>query len=76
MIDKKLQSWKVLPWWLRINMLGIRKKRTVLWCEFIMIFTGFAYGILLQDSSTAAIMFFGVYVTSWLVKYGDKHHVW
>ncbi|HAZ80380.1 MAG TPA: hypothetical protein DCX08_10645 [Porticoccaceae bacterium] len=76
MIDKKLQSWKVLPWWLRVNMLGIRKKRTVLWCEFIMIFTGFTYGILLQDSSTAAIMFFGVYVTSWLVKYGDKHHVW
>ena len=75
-IDKESENWKVLPWWFRANMFGIYKKRTVVWCELAMILAGIVYWIFFQDSSTAAIMFLAAYITGWIVRYGDKKHVW
>lgn len=75
-IDKESENWKVLPWWFRANMLGVYKKRTVIWVELVMLLAGIVYWIFLQDSSMAAIMFLGAYITGWFVRYGDNNHVW
>jgi len=75
-IDKESENWKVLPWWFRFNMFGVYKKRTVVWVELAMVFTGIVSWIILQDSAMATIMFLGAYITSWIVRYGDKNNVW
>jgi hypothetical protein len=56
--------------------LRVGKKRTVVLVELVMLFAGFVYWIFLQDPSVAAIMFLGAYITGWIVRYGDKNHVW
>jgi hypothetical protein len=75
-IDKESENWKVLPWWFRANMFGIYKKRTVVFVELVMLFAGFLYWFFLKDPSVAAIMLLGAYITGWVVRYGDKNHVW
>jgi len=75
-IDKKTENWKDLPWWFRANMFGIYKKRTVVMVELVILFTGFVSWIILQDPTVAAIMFLGAYITGWIVRFGDKNHVW
>jgi transcriptional regulator with XRE-family HTH domain len=75
-IDKGSENWKVLPWWFRANMFGVYKKRTVVWVELAMLIAGIVFWIFLQDTSMAAIMFLGAYITGWIVRYGDKNRVW
>jgi len=75
-IDKKTENWKDLPWWFRANMFGIYKKRTVVMVELVILFAGFVSWIILQDPTVAAIMFLGAYITGWIVRFGDKNHVW
>jgi transcriptional regulator with XRE-family HTH domain len=71
-IDKKSEDWKDLPWWFRANMFGIYTKRTVVWVELALVVAGVLSWIFLQDTSNAAIMFLGAYITGWIVRYGDK----
>lgn len=75
-IDKETTTWKAMPWWFRANMFGVYKKRTVVWVELTMLLTGVTSWLFLQDSSMAAIMFLGAYITGWIVRYADKNKVW
>ena len=75
-IDKKSEEWKELPWWFRANMFGIYTKRVVVWIELAVLVVGILSWIFLNNTSVAAIMFLGAYITSWFVRYGDKQQVW
>ena len=75
-IDKKSEEWKELPWWFRANMFGIYTKRDVVWIELAVLVVGILSWIFLNNTSVAAVMFLGAYITSWFVRYGDKKQVW
>ena len=75
-IDKKSEEWKELPWWFRANMFGIYTKRVVVWIELAVLVVGILSWIFLNNTSVAAFMFLGAYITSWFVRYGDKKQVW
>ena len=75
-IDKKSEEWKELPWWFRANMFGIYTKRVVVWIELAVLVVGILSWIFLNNTSVAAVMFLGAYITSWFVRYGDKQQVW
>ena len=75
-IDKKSEEWKELPWWFRANMFGIYTKRVVVWIELAVLVVGILSWIFLNNTSVAAVMFLGAYITSWFVRYGDKRQVW
>jgi len=75
-IDKKSEEWKELPWWFRANMFGIYTKRVVVWIELAVLVVGILSWIFLNNTSVAAVMFLGAYITSWFVRYGDKKQVW
>lgn len=75
-IDKSSEDWKALPWWFRVNMLGVGSKKALLVIEFgLLIFTIVA-SVAMQSTFVAAVGFLSAYMTGWLVRYGDTNKIW
>lgn len=75
-IDKESDDWKKLPWWFRFNMFGIGTRRQLLIFEYLGLAIGLMYWAIGPNPLKAPLIFIVVYITSWLVRYGDKKEVW
>lgn len=76
MIDKTTEKWQQQPWWFKVQMLGIRRRKTVIGLELAMLATGAIGWAVTQDSYIAAVFFLGAYLTALMVRFGDKRQVW
>ena len=76
MIDKETEKWKNLPWWFRANMFGVNSRRHVLIVEFTLLLLAFASWVFFPSVIATSTAFFAVYLTGWIVRYGDKNDAW
>ena len=76
MIDKTTENWKSQPWWFRFGFLGMPSKKAQLYSEFAFIALGIT-SFLYWDNKFAGTCFVTCgYLTSWLIRYGDKNNIW
>jgi len=75
-IDKESEHWKNLPWWFRVNMIGVNTHRHILVVEFFLLSLGFVFWFIKPDAITTSIMFLGAYATGWIIRYGDSKNAW
>jgi transcriptional regulator with XRE-family HTH domain len=75
-IDKTSEEWKSLPWWFRANMYGVRKRRTALVIELLLLVCGAIGWLISGDAYFGAVFFLSAYLTGWIVRYGDARKAW
>ncbi|NND83021.1 MAG: helix-turn-helix transcriptional regulator [Gammaproteobacteria bacterium] len=75
-IDKESESWKALPWWYRANMIGIYKKRTMIWFEIFFLVGGFVFWFFIDKPPLASAFFLCAYISAVFVRYGDERRIW
>lgn len=75
-IDKEAEKWIKLPWWFRVNMFGVNSRRHVQVTEFTLLTIAFGSWFLKPDIITTPSFFLAAYLTSWIIRYGDKNDAW
>lgn len=80
-IDKSTEEWKAKPVWLRINLLGIKRRSHLIFLEQAFALTGLIAwlgGLFFQSSLLpfAPALFFSAYIAAWTVRKGDKDKIW
>lgn len=79
-IDKTTEEWKSLPWWLRLNFIGIRRRKDLLGLEFLCLFLGLAFWIgsyfKPQLLMFTPLLFLCAYLSAVLIRSGDEKDVW
>jgi len=75
-IDKETEKWKKLPWWFKANMFGIHSRRHVQVIEYTLLAIAFGSWFLKPDVITTPTCFFAAYLTSWIIRFGDKNDAW
>ncbi|SDJ60205.1 helix-turn-helix domain-containing protein [Microbulbifer yueqingensis] len=76
-IDKKSGEWKSEPWYIRLFLLGVRKRSHMVAIEYLLLALGALSWLLVKPMAiTAPLAFFFAYTNSKLVAYIDKRAYW
>ena len=75
-IDKESEHWQNLPWWFRLNMLGVNSRKHLLTIELTLFVMALVLFAIMPHAWNTPAMFLAAYAMGWLVRYGDKHQVW
>lgn len=79
-IDKKTEEWKAKPWWLRFNMVGIKRRKDLIYAEGICIVFGFVFWISSYFKPELMLvtpaLFLSAYLGALTVRKGDKDNIW
>ncbi|AOE49447.1 helix-turn-helix domain-containing protein [Kangiella sediminilitoris] len=79
-IDKTTEDWKSKPWWYRINMLGIKDRKSLIHLERFCLFLGLSFWVAGFFSKGfligASPLFLSAYVAALTVRKGDKDKIW
>ncbi|MCW9029587.1 MAG: helix-turn-helix domain-containing protein, partial [Kangiella sp.] len=80
-IDKKTEEWKAQPLYLRLNLVGIRKRSHLIFLEQAFALAGLITwlgGIFLEAALLpfAPALFFSAYIAAYTVRKGDQAKVW
>lgn len=80
-IDKSTEEWKAKPLWLRLNLVGIRKRSHLIFAEQTFAVLGVVAwlgGIFFEQALLpfAPALFLSAYIAAYTVRKGDKDRVW
>lgn len=79
-IDKKTEEWKAQPWWMRFNMVGIKRRKDLIVIEGVCIALGFLFWISSffkpELMPVTPALFLSAYIGAWTVRKGDKDKIW
>lgn len=76
-IDKESNAWRSEPWYIRLSMLGVKKRSYAITLEYCMLGIGVASVVMFQPMEiTTPVAFLGAYINSKLVAYIDRKSYW
>ena len=80
-IDKSTEEWKAKPLWLRLNLVGIRRRSHLIFVEQSFAVLGLLAwlgGVFFEQALLpfAPALFFSAYIAAYTVRKGDKDKVW
>ncbi|GAA0202678.1 hypothetical protein GCM10009123_07410 [Kangiella japonica] len=80
-IDKSTEEWKAKPFWLRLNLVGIRKRSHLIFLEYAFAILGLVAwlgGVFFESSLQpfAPALFFSAYITACTIRKADLDKVW
>ena len=80
-IDKSTEEWKAKPWWLRFNLVGIRKRSELIFIEnfcIVLALVNWLIGTFSEPKFLhfAPVLFICAYLCTWLIRKADKYKVW
>lgn len=80
-IDKSTEEWKAKPFWLRLNLVGIRKRSHLIFLEQVFAILGLVawLGSIFFESGLqpfAPALFFSAYITACTIRKADQDKVW
>lgn len=79
-IDKKTEEWKAKPWWLRFNMVGIKRRKDLIYAEGVCLAFGFLFWISSYFKPELMLvtpaLFLSAYLGALTVRKGDKDNIW
>ncbi|WP_069946474.1 helix-turn-helix domain-containing protein [Microbulbifer aggregans] len=76
-IDKKCEAWKSEPWFIRVFLLGVKRRSHMLAIEYILLALGALSWVLLKPMAiTTPLAFFFAYINTKLIAYIDKRAYW
>ena len=75
-IDKESDVWKSEPFWLKLGVIGIKKRSHLVFIEYLLILTGFVAWYLDPSGIGTPAVFFFAYLNAKLLAYVDKKSYW
>lgn len=80
-IDKTTEDWKAKPWWLRFNLVGIRKRSELIFVETFCVVLAVVNWLIGTFSEPKFLHFVPLlllcaYSCTWLIRKADKYKVW